>query len=84
MIGQMIASQLPADMPDDDRAQIIAAADSMSFLDAARILADAQEAKRLLEAGDKNGAAAIIERHRQTAVAAGLGPLFDQMMQGVV
>lgn len=84
MIGQVIAGQLPADLPADERAKILEAANSMSLFDAALILADAQEARRLLDAGDKIGAAVILEKHRQKAESAGLGALFDQMMQGVV
>lgn len=80
----MVAASLPPEIDDETRASVAAAADTLGMGKLMPLIADAQRARALLDSGDRAGALAVIEPHRQMAESVGLGPLFDSMMSSVL
>lgn len=83
-LSAAVVAQLPPGTDPETAAAIGDAAAAMPPMQLMALISDAMQAKQLLESGKKDEAAAIINRHRQAAVDAGLGPVFDQMMSGVL
>ena len=57
---------------------VIASADEGSL---AGLVQDGMRVKEMMEAGDTEGAAAIMRQYKEMADAAGFGPLFDTMFE---
>lgn len=71
-------------LPDDAPTEVKqAVSDKLGELDPSvllEILTDGLRCKELLDAGDREGAALILDRYRELSESVGLGPIFEQML----
>lgn len=67
-------------LSDEDQALAMQAASSLSPEVVLQLMQDAQRASELRDAGDLDGARAVLAPHREIAVRAGLEAVFDSLL----
>lgn len=79
----MIDASILVDLPPDQQTAVMDRLGELDPLALVNLVADATRAVALRDSGDLDGARAIIGQYREMADAAGLGAVFDGLVESL-